>query len=148
MGEDVSSRSKNGLRIIYEDEDIVVMQAPDDKGLENLVISIIAKKGRPMSWKELRKELSGLAGEDRLRKIITNLIERDVIVEMIDGTFGLKGMELSYIPVRVKKRVRPLVPSKFRARWGELISSKGSIAAAIQALRAARETRKQSQVAT
>jgi len=138
----VSSKSKNDLKVIYEDDDVIVMQAPDDKSLENLVLSIINRKGRPVSWKELRRELSGLAGEDRLRKVLISLIERDVVVEMIDGSFGIKGMETNYIPLRIKKRVRPLVPSKFRARWGPLISSKGSIAAAIQALKASKEGKK------
>jgi len=139
----MSSKSNGELKVIYEDEDVIVMQAPDDKGLESLVISVIRRKGRPVSWRELRRELSGLAGEDRLRKVLINLIERDLVVEMIDGTFGLKGMEGTYIPTRIKKRVRPLVPSKFKARWGELISSKGSIAAAIQALRSSREVKRQ-----
>ncbi|MCC6014444.1 MAG: hypothetical protein LM564_01915 [Desulfurococcaceae archaeon] len=120
--------------IVYEDEDIVVYRAPSDEELEKLVKELIAKRGRPLSWKELRKELSGVVGEDRLRKILVRLIERDEIVEMIDGTFGLRGMEEWYIPVKTKKRVRPLVPSKFRKRWGPLIESAGSIAAAIQYL--------------
>jgi hypothetical protein len=120
--------------IVYEDEDIVVYRAPSDEELERLVKELIAKRGRPLSWKELRKELSGVVGEDRLRKILVRLIERDEIVEMIDGTFGLRGMEEWYIPVKTKKRVRPLVPSKFRKRWEPLIESAGSIAAAIQYL--------------
>ncbi len=123
------------LKVVYEDEDVVVMRAPDDSELEKLVIKIIKKKGRPVTWGELRKELSGLAGEDRLRKVLVNLIEGDEVVEMIDGTFGLRGMEVSYIPRRIKKRVRPLVPSKFRIRWGPIIEMRGSISAAIEYLR-------------
>jgi len=123
------------LKVVYEDEDVVVMRAPDDSELEKLVIKIIKKKGRPVTWGELRKELSGLAGEDRLRKVLVSLIEVDEVVEMIDGTFGLRGMEVSYIPRRIKKRVRPLVPSKFRMRWGPIIEMRGSISAAIEYLR-------------
>ena len=123
------------LKVVYEDEDVVVMRAPDDSELEKLVIKIIKKKGRPVTWGELRKELSGLAGEDRLRKVLVSLIEIDEVVEMIDGTFGLRGMEVNYIPRRIKKRVRPLVPSKFRMRWGPIIEMRGSISAAIEYLR-------------
>lgn len=123
------------LKVVYEDEDVVVMRAPDDSELERLVIKIIKRKGRPVTWGELRKELSGLAGEDRLRKVLVSLIERDEVIEMIDGTFGLRGMEVSYIPRRIKKRVRPLVPSKFRMRWGPIIEMRGSISAAIEYLR-------------
>ena len=123
------------LKVVYEDEDVVVIRAPDDKELERLVINIIRRKGRPVTWRELRRELSGLAGEDRLRKVLINLIERDEIVEMIDGSFGLRGMEATYVPRRLKKRVRPLVPTKFRVRWGPIIEATGSISAAIQYLR-------------
>jgi len=123
------------LKVVYEDEDVVVMRAPDDSELEKLVIKIIKKKGRPVTWGELRKELSGLAGEDRLRKVLVSLIEIDEVVEMIDGTFGLRGMEVNYIPRRIKKRVRPLVPNKFRMRWGPIIEMRGSISAAIEYLR-------------
>ncbi len=131
----VNKSREEDLKVVYEDEDVVVLRAPDDAELERLVVSIIRRKGRPVTWAELRKELSGLAGEDRLRKVLVKLIERDEIVEMIDGTFGLKGMDQSYVPRRIKKRVRPLVPRKFRIRWGHLVESVGSISAAIQYLR-------------
>ncbi|MCX8184694.1 MAG: hypothetical protein RMI56_01270 [Sulfolobales archaeon] len=120
--------------IVYEDSDIIVVRAPSDEELEKIVVDIVARRGKPISWKELRKELSGVVGEDRLRKVLIRLIERDEIVEMVDGAFGFKGMEETYIPVKTKKRVRPLVPSKFRKRWGHLIEATGSISAAIQYL--------------
>lgn len=131
----VETSTEKELKVVYEDEDVVVIRAPDDRELEKLVINIIRRKGRPVTWRELRRELSGLAGEDRLRKILVNLIERDIVVEMIDGSFGLKGMEITYIPRRFKKRVRPLVPSKFRVKWGPVIEATGSISAAILYLR-------------
>ena len=131
-------RSDKGLKVVYEDEDLVVIRAPNDVELEKMVLSIIRSKGRPMTWHELRKELSGIAGEDRLRKVLVKLIEGDEVIEMIDGTFGLRGMEITYIPRRLKKRVRPLVPRKFRIRWGHLVEAAGSISAAIQYLREAK----------
>ncbi len=120
--------------VVYEDSDIIVFRAPRDEELERIVKDIISRRGKPVSWKELRRELSGVVGEDRLRRVLIRLIERDEVVEMLDGTFGLKGMEEAYIPVRAKKRVRPLVPSKFRKRWGHLVEATGSISAAIQYL--------------
>lgn len=120
--------------VVYEDSDIIVVRAPSDEELEKIVKDIVLRKARPASWKELRKELSGVVGEDRLRKVLIRLIEKDEIVEMIDGTFGLRGMEETYIPVKAKKRVRPLVPSKFRRRWGHLVEATGSISSAIQYL--------------
>ncbi|MCC6030238.1 MAG: hypothetical protein LM586_01170 [Desulfurococcales archaeon] len=106
------------LEIMYEDEDIIVMRAPDDDTLTKMVLKKITEAGRPLTWKELRTYFSGLAGEDRLRKILIKLIEEDKIIEMPDGTFGLPGMERGYIPKPDVKRVRPLVPRKFRERWG------------------------------
>lgn len=116
MGGSVESEFKK----LYEDEDIEVYKAPTEEELEELVKETIASAKRPLTWKELREKFSGIAGEDRLRKILIRLIDRDEIVELPDGAFGLPGMEQDYIPKRTAKRVRPLVPSKFRARWGTL----------------------------
>lgn len=108
--------------VIYEDEDIIVMRAPDDEELIELVKKKIAENGKPVSWKELRAYFSGLAGEDRLRKVLIKLIENDEVIEMPDGTFALPGMEKGYIPRSDVKRVRPLAPRKFKARWGSMAS--------------------------
>lgn len=124
MSEEKSERSAGdkeiyeNLEIMYEDEDLIVMRAPDDDKLIKMVLKKISDAGRPLSWKELRSSFSGLAGEDRLRKILIKLIEADKIIEMPDGTFGLPGMETNYMPRSDVKRVRPLVPRKFRERWG------------------------------
>ncbi len=120
--------------IVYEDEYMVIDRAPNDEELKRIVKDIIKEKGRPVTWDELRKELSGIAGEDRLRRVLTDMIWADEVVEMIDGSFGLPGMEATYVPRQIKKRVRPLVPPKFRERWGNLIDMYGSIRAAIRAL--------------
>ena len=105
---------------LYEDEDIEVFKAPAEEELEKLIKESIASAGRPLTWRDLRERFSGIAGEDRLRKVLVRLIERDEIIELPDGAFGLPGMEQNYVPKATAKRVRPLVPSKFRARWGTL----------------------------
>ncbi len=115
---EIKSSVFNDLEIMYEDEDIIVMRAPDDETLIKMIIKKISEAGKPISWRELRSYFSGLAGEDRLRKILIKLIEEDKIIEMPDGTLGLPGMERNYIPKPDVKRVRPLVPRKFRERWG------------------------------
>jgi hypothetical protein len=111
---------KEEFKKLYEDEEVEVFKAPTEEELEKLVKETIVKAGRPLTWRELRENFSGIAGEDRLRKILIRLIERDEIIELPDGAFGLPGMELNYIPRKTAKRVRPLVPSKFKARWGTL----------------------------
>lgn len=109
-----------GLKKLYEDIDIEVFKAPAEDELERLVKETISNNGKPISWKELRERFAGIAGEDRLRKILIRLIERDEIIELPDGTLAIPGMEQNYVPRRTTKRVRPLVPSKFRARWGNV----------------------------
>lgn len=108
------------LKKLYEDEDIEVFKAPTEEELEKLIKEYIKSAGRPLVWRELRERFSGVAGEDRLRKILIRLIERDEIVELPDGAFGLPGMDQNYVPRKTAKRVRPLVPSKFRSRWGSM----------------------------
>ncbi|MEM2397250.1 MAG: hypothetical protein QW552_03870, partial [Ignisphaera sp.] len=105
---------------LYEDEDIEVYKAPSEEELEKLVKETIASAKKPLTWRELREKFSGIAGEDRLRKILVKLIEKDEIIELPDGAFGVPGMEQNYVPRKTAKRVRPLVPSKFRARWGSM----------------------------
>jgi hypothetical protein len=105
---------------LYEDIDVEVFKAPTEEELEQLIKDIVRKAGRPLTWKELREQFAGIAGEDRLRKVLIKLIERDELIELPDGAIGLPGMEQNYIPRATTKRVRPLVPSKFRARWGNL----------------------------
>ncbi len=108
------------LKKLYEDIDIEVFKAPAEDELERLVKETINNNGKPVSWKELRERFAGIAGEDRLRKVLVRLIEKDEIIELPDGTLALPGMEQNYIPRKSTKRVRPLVPSKFRARWGNV----------------------------
>ncbi len=71
------------LRVMYEDEDVVVMKAPTDEELEVLVKDIIKKKNRPMTWKELREVFSGTAGEDRLRKVLIRLMLARVLFSIL-----------------------------------------------------------------
>lgn len=106
------------LKKLYEDLEIEVFKAPTEDELEHLVKEYINNNGEPVSWKELREHFAGIAGEDRLRKVLIRLIERDEIIELPDGALAIPGMEQNYIPRKSTKRVRPLVPSKFRARWG------------------------------
>ncbi|MEM4762069.1 MAG: hypothetical protein QW230_03745 [Thermofilum sp.] len=122
-------------RVIYEDDEVVVLRALSEPEVEELVRCTIARFGRPVPWRVLRVELGGVVGEERLRRALVRLILRDEVVEMIDGSFGLRGMEVGYVPSLVWKRFRPLVRSKYYARWGHLIESFGGIRAAILYLR-------------
>ena len=84
---------------IYEDSDVVVLIAPRDEELGDVIIDTIREKGRPMTWEELRDEFSGIAGEDRLRKALNRLVDTGILIEFPDGSYGLPGMELSLIHI-------------------------------------------------
>ncbi len=80
------------LKVLYEDEEIVVMKAPHDEELVQLVYEFIASKRRPVTWKELREAFSGIAGEDRLRKALHTLREKGLIVELRGGRYATPDM--------------------------------------------------------
>jgi len=80
------------LKVLYEDEEIVVMKAPHDDELVELVYQFIVEKGRPVTWKELREAFSGIAGEDRLRKALHVLREEGRIIELRGGRYATPDM--------------------------------------------------------
>ncbi len=91
---------------IYEDSDVVVLIAPRDEELGDVIVDTIREKGRPMTWEELRDEFSGIAGEDRLRKALNRLVDTGVLIEFPDGSYGLPGMELPPERRGIRKRRR------------------------------------------
>lgn len=93
-------------RIVYEDADVVVLIAPRDEELGDVIVETIKEKGRPMTWEELREAFSGIAGEDRLRKALNKLVDTGVLIEFPDGSYGLPGMELPPERRGIKKRRR------------------------------------------
>ncbi len=70
---------------IYEDDEVVVLAAPDDSELEKLIIEILSKQ--PMKFRELKEVFSATAGEDRLRKALQRLTEKGLVHELEDGTY-------------------------------------------------------------
>ena len=82
----------NNLKILYEDEEVVVMKAPTDEELVEILLRYIRKKGRPVTWRELREEFSGTAGEDRLRKALGKLRYEGLVVELRGGKYATPDM--------------------------------------------------------
>jgi hypothetical protein len=80
------------LKVLYEDEDVVVMMAPHDDELQRLVLDLLREKGRPMRWSELRETFSGIAGEDRLRRTLYKLVDKGLLVELPGNRYGLPDM--------------------------------------------------------
>ncbi len=88
------------LEKLYEDDEIVVLAAPDDAELERLILNILSEKR--MKFKELKEAFSATAGEDRLRRALLKLIEEGRVRELPDGSYtareeDLEGlMEMAY----------------------------------------------------
>ena len=96
------------LNVLYEDEELVVMKAPTDEELVELVYKFIRNKGRPVTWKELREAFSGIAGEDRLRKALSRLRQRGDIVELRGGRYATPDMPGVMEELEERRRKRML----------------------------------------
>lgn len=96
------------LKVLYEDEEVVVMKAPTDEELVELVYKFIKSKGRPVTWKELRDEFSGTAGEDRLRRALSRLRREGLIVELRGGRYATPDMPGVMEELEERRRRRAL----------------------------------------
>ncbi|MEM2021789.1 MAG: ArsR family transcriptional regulator [Zestosphaera sp.] len=82
---------KLGLKVVYEDSDIVVFKAPNEEQLLEILKNLLRE--RPMSVKELHTYLSGLASEDKIRKALIKLVNDGKAYVMNDGRFVIAGLE-------------------------------------------------------
>jgi hypothetical protein len=108
------------LNVLYEDEEVVVMKAPTDEELVELVYKYIKTKGRPVTWKELREEFSGTAGEDRLRKALSRLRREGLVIDLGGGRYATPDMPgvLEELEERKRKRImREAASLEWRMRW-------------------------------
>jgi hypothetical protein len=62
------------LKRLYEDGELVVSVAPSDGELAEIVKSILSAK--PATLRGLHRALAGLASEDRVRRVLRELIGR------------------------------------------------------------------------
>jgi len=82
---------KLGLKVVYEDSDIVVVRAPTEDQLVSILANLLHE--RPMSVKELHSFLSGLASEDKIRRALTKLVNEGRVYVLEDGRFTIVGLE-------------------------------------------------------
>ncbi|MET1102126.1 MAG: hypothetical protein ABWW69_06615 [Pyrodictiaceae archaeon] len=96
------------LSVVYEDDELVVMKAPHEDELVELVYKFIRQKGRPVTWRELRKAFSGIAGEDRLRRALQRLRREGYVVELRGGRYATPDMPRVLEELEERKRKRLL----------------------------------------
>jgi acylphosphatase len=110
------------LEKIYEDEEIEVFAAPDDAELEQLLLNILKEK--PMKFKELKEVFSATAGEDRLRRALTKLIDEGLVQELENGTYTARpegvGPEEASIPDELEEELAELEEEELPTEEEEL----------------------------
>jgi flagellar biosynthesis component FlhA len=62
------------LKKIHEDSDVVLVTAPNDDELVEILKDLLSIKS--MSIKEIHQVLSGVASEDKIRRALNTLIEK------------------------------------------------------------------------
>ncbi len=85
---DLSARIK--LKVVYEDPEVVVMTAPNEEELKDILMNLLRTK--PMTIKELHAILSGIASEDKIRRALFKLADEGKVLLQPDGRFIPAGI--------------------------------------------------------
>ena len=81
---------KLGLRVVYEDPEIIVVTAPNEDELREIIKNLL--RTRPMNVKELHSILAGIASEDKIRKSLMRLAEEGIVAVDEEGRYRLLGL--------------------------------------------------------
>ncbi|MCI2414923.1 MAG: hypothetical protein MPF33_06735 [Candidatus Aramenus sp.] len=79
------------LKVVYSDKDVVVMTAPNEEELKQILLDLLSEK--PMNLKELHSKLSGIASEDKIRRALASLSEKGQVTLLEDGRYAKLGTE-------------------------------------------------------
>jgi flagellar biosynthesis component FlhA len=74
------------LKILHEDDDVVLMTAPNEDQLVEIIKELISEK--PMNLREIHTILSGIASEDKIRRALMILVENGLAVPDDDGRYS------------------------------------------------------------
>ncbi len=84
------------------ESDITVVTALSDEDIERLVLLALREAKQPLSWREIKQIFSGIAGEDRLRRILNKLKAENVIAELTRTRYSLP----QYVPLNELHKVK------------------------------------------
>ena len=76
------------LKVLYEDEDVIVEMGPHDNEIPELVMDLFKKEKKPLTWQKLREHFSAVIGEDRLRRALRKLINEGRLVQLNRNTYA------------------------------------------------------------
>ncbi|BCS94230.1 hypothetical protein L3N51_01126 [Metallosphaera sp. J1] len=79
------------LKVVYSDKDVVVMTAPNEEELKQILLDLLTEK--PMNLKELHSKLSGIASEDKIRRALASLSENRQVTLLEDGRYAKLGTD-------------------------------------------------------
>jgi predicted transcriptional regulator len=85
-GSDVYIYNNNiALDKLYEDEEVVVVVAPNEDQLKDIILQLLREK--PRTVKEIHEILSGLASEDKIRYALNKLAEEGRVESDDEGRY-------------------------------------------------------------
>jgi superfamily II helicase len=79
------------LKVLYEDPDIVVVTAPNEDELREIVLNML-KEG-PKTLKDMHSRLAGIASEDKIRRCLVRLMDEGMVIVDDDGKYKLFGAD-------------------------------------------------------
>jgi hypothetical protein len=79
------------LRVLYEDPEVLVVTAPNEDELREIVLSML--RTGPKTLKDIHTRLAGIASEDKIRRCLVKLIDDGLVVIDDDGRYRLIGTE-------------------------------------------------------
>lgn len=91
LGSERDRADELNLKVLYEDPEIVVVTAPNESELKEILLNML--KSGPKTLKDLHLRLAGIASEDKIRRCMTKLIGEGVVVVDRDGYYRLLGYD-------------------------------------------------------
>ncbi len=76
------------LKVLYEDDEIVVEMGPHDDEIPELVMDLFKQKKKPLTWQQLREHFSAIIGEDRLRRALRQLVNEERLIQLNRNTYA------------------------------------------------------------
>lgn len=83
------SRVNFDFKVVYEDQEILVIRAPTEDELVDIILKLLNEK--PMNIKEIHRYLPGIASEDKIRRTLTRLVNEGKVYVLEDGRFIVVG---------------------------------------------------------
>ncbi|MEB3845262.1 MAG: hypothetical protein LRS48_06270 [Desulfurococcales archaeon] len=96
---------KEYIRLIerpVDEPDITITVALTDDEIERLILMALKEAKQPLSWREIKRIFVGIAGEDRLRRILNKLKANNIIAELTRTRYALP----EYVPANEIHKVK------------------------------------------